>query len=148
MTGSIWLHSDRLSVEVRPDKGADITSITDRATGIDILFHAPWDRPDLTTAPTTGDSQFDWLARYGGGWQQLIPNAGAARVVEGVERGYHGEAAIVPWSIQTADDAHAALTIDLASAPLRLTRSVQLDRETVRIADSIHNTSDESVAVM
>lgn len=75
MTSSLWLHTDRLSVEVRPDKGADITSITERATGIDILFRTPWGRRDLAGAPVTGDSRTDWLARYGGGWQQLVPHA-------------------------------------------------------------------------
>ena len=36
------LSSSVLSVVVVPDKGADIYSITDLATGIDVLFKTPW----------------------------------------------------------------------------------------------------------
>ncbi|HEY3481279.1 MAG TPA: aldose 1-epimerase, partial [Streptomyces sp.] len=148
MTCSLWLHSDRLSVEVRPDKGADITSITERATGIDVLFRTPWGRRDLAGAPVTGDSRVDWLARYGGGWQQLVPHAGDERSVDGVRRGYHGEAAIVAWSVVDADVSQARLTTQLITAPLQLTRTLQLDGPALRVRDTILNTAEEPVPVM
>lgn len=147
-TGSLWLHNDQLSVEVRPDKGADITSITDRATGIDVLCRFPWGRRDLAGTSPTGDSQVDWLARYGGGWQQLVPNAGAPRVVDGVQRGYHGEAAVVAWSLEAADDTQASMAVDLVTAPLQLTRSVHVEGAALRVSDTIYNNSDEPIAVM
>lgn len=148
MTSSLWLHTDRLSVEVRPDKGADITSITERATGIDILFRTPWGRRDLAGAPVTGDSRTDWLARYGGGWQQLVPHAGPERSIDGVRRGYHGEAAIVSWSVVDADNSRAQLATQLITAPLRLTRTLHLDGPALRVRDTVHNTAEEPVSVM
>ncbi len=148
MAGSLWLNNDRLSVEVRPGKGADITSITERASGIDVLFHSPWGHRDPATTPATGDSQADWLALYGGGWQQLLPNAGAPRVVGGVHRGYHGEAAVVPWSVEAADGTRVRLTTDLATAPLHLTRTLRLDAAVLHVRDTVHNTAAEPVEVM
>lgn len=148
MAGSLWLRSEHLSIEVRPDKGGDITSIIDRASGIDVLFRAPWKRPSLATTPLIGDSQVDWLARYGGGWQQLIPNAGRARVVDGVTRGYHGEAAVIAWYVHSANDGQALLATDLLTAPLHLTRALWLDGDTLSITDSVENTSDDPVSVM
>ncbi|GAA2741051.1 aldose 1-epimerase [Kitasatospora cinereorecta] len=148
MTSSLWLHNDRLSVEIRPDKGADITSIVERRTVVDILWRTPWGRRDLAGAPVTGDSRADWLARYGGGWQQLVPNAGAERTVDGVRRGYHGEAAVVAWTPAVVDQTLTVLTTDLITAPLRLTRTLRLDGPTLHVRDTIHNTGDEPVPVM
>jgi Domain of unknown function (DUF4432) len=148
MPDSLWITSDQLLVEVRPGKGADITSITDRATGIDVLARAPWGRPDLATARSTGDSQLDWLARYGGGWQQLIPNAGAERVVGGVRRGYHGEAAIVGWEVLAADRDGAVMATDLITAPLHLTREVRVTGPALTVTQTIRNTCAEPLPVM
>lgn len=152
MTGDVvspdlWLSSDDLSVEVRPGKGADITSFVDRQSGIDVLFHASWDRPYLESAPTTGDSQVDWIARYGGGWQQLLPHAGAPGVVDGAERGYHGEAAVVAWTVLEATEARASMTVDLTSVPLRLIRTVRLDGTVLRVEDTVENLSDTHQSV-
>ncbi|MFJ9824716.1 aldose 1-epimerase [Streptomyces sp. NPDC101160] len=148
MTSSLWLHNDRLSVEIRPDKGADITSIVERDSTIDLLWRTPWGRRDLAGAPVTGDSQVDWLARYGGGWQQLVPNAGAERTVDGVRRGYHGEAAVVAWSVVSADEELILLTTDLITAPLRLTRTLRLDGAALHVRDTVRNTGDLPVPVM
>jgi galactose mutarotase-like enzyme len=145
---TMWLRNGVLAVEVRPEKGADITSIIDEPTGTETLFQSPWGRRDLAGAPVTGDSQVDWLARYGGGWQQLVPNAGAPREVDGVRRGYHGEAAVVSWAVRTADEHHLLVETDLITAPLHLTRSLTLDGPTLRVRDTVTNTSDEPVPVM
>lgn len=144
----MWLRSDRIEVEVRPEKGADIVAFVDRASGIDVLFRSPWGRRDLAGAPVTGDSAVDWLARYGGGWQQLVPNAGAERTVDGVRRGYHGEAAVVTWSVEEAGEASARLRTDLITAPLRLTRVLALSGDTLRVRDTVENTGVAPVPVM
>ncbi|MFI1092559.1 aldose 1-epimerase [Streptomyces sp. NPDC020917] len=144
----MWLRNEHLSVEVRPGKGADISSITEARSGVDILFRSPWGRRELAEAPTTGDSQVDWLARYGGGWQQLVPNAGAERAVGGVRRGYHGEAAVVGWAVDGAGKTFARMSTDLITAPLRLTRTLRLDGPALHVRDTVHNTSDEPAPVM
>lgn len=147
-TSPLVLRSGLLTVGVLPGKGADIVSLTDVATGIDVLFRSPWGRRDPTRLPSTSDSQLDWLARYQGGWQQLVPNAGAPRVVDGVLRGYHGEAAVVGWDVESADETSASLSVQLVTAPLRLTRSLRVDGASLLVTDTIHNESDDPVEVM
>ncbi|WP_432144081.1 DUF4432 family protein [Streptomyces sp. bgisy084] len=147
-TPPLILRSDQLTVGVLPGKGADIVSLVDTATGIDVLFRSPWGRRDPALLPSTRDSQLDWLARYPGGWQQLVPNAGAARVVDGVLRGYHGEAAVVGWEVESADESSAALGVQLVTAPLTLTRRLRVRGPSLLVTDTIHNDSAEPVDVM
>lgn len=148
MPAPLRIASDVLAVDVRPDKGADITAVIDVASGIDVLFHAPWGAPELASAPTTGDSHVDWLARYGGGWQQLVPNAGPERVVDGVRRGFHGEAAVVGWEVSSADPTRAAMSVDLVTAPLHLTRQLDVGGPTLQVTDTVTNTGTVALPVM
>jgi hypothetical protein len=138
----------QLEVVVLPANGADIYSIIDRATGIDVLFKSPWGWRDPATLETIGDSRRDWLARYPGGWQQLIPNAGAERECDGTHRGYHGEAAIVEWQVRAHARNAVRLTTGLHSAPLNLTRTLVLDGPTLHVHDTIANVGFEAVEVM
>lgn len=145
---ALVLRNDHLAVRVLADKGADIASIIDLRSGVEVLFQAPWGRRDVTRVPPTNDSKVDWLARYGGGWQQLVPNAGEAREVDGVLRGYHGEAAVAGWEIDSTDDVSATLSVRLITAPLLLTRSLRLDGATLHVRDAVHNESLDPVEVM
>ncbi|MEV0408849.1 aldose 1-epimerase [Actinoallomurus sp. NPDC050550] len=147
-TPSLVLRSDLLTVEVLPGKGADIVSFVDVASGVDVLFRSPWGRRDPARLPSTGDSRLDWLARYPGGWQQLVPNAGAPRVVDGVLRGYHGEAAVVGWDVESADQSRTSLSVQLVTAPLHLTRSLRLEGASLHVSDTVRNTSPDPVPVM
>ena len=144
----LTLRSDELEVTLLPGKGADIYSIVDRSTGIDVLFKSPWGWRDPRSLPGGTDSKVDWLARYPGGWQQLVPNAGEARVVDSVTRGFHGEAAVVPWTVLHGSDTAVRLTVDLTSAPLRLDRQVVLDGTSLSVTDAIRNLSPDPVEFM
>ncbi|HEX5113576.1 MAG TPA: aldose 1-epimerase [Pseudonocardiaceae bacterium] len=142
------LRSAELEVVLLPGKGADIYAVVDRSSGVDLLFKTPWGWRDPRSLPPFGDSQRDWLARYAGGWQVLIPNAGPARHVDGTLRGYHGEAAVVPWQVHAADDRCAELTVDLITAPLRVSRTVTVTGPELRIRETIENLSPDPVPLM
>lgn len=126
-----------------PACGGDIYSITDRATGVDVLFKTPWGWRDPALLPPSGTTQGDWLARYAGGWQVLLPNAGYERRGSGVVRGYHGEAAVVPWQAEKTSESSAVLTVDLLTAPLTVTRQVTLSGPVCRITETVLNNSAE-----
>lgn len=143
----LTLRSDQLVVDLLPRKGADLCSLVDRGTGIDVLWRTPWGWREFSSLPWTGDSQIDFLARYPGGWQQLVPNAGPARVQDGVRLSYHGEAAIVPWRVSERDDTRAVLDVELLTAPLHLTRRVAVDGPVLRLRDEIVNESPDPVEV-
>ena len=141
----ITLNSAQLTVDLLPDKGADVHSIVDRATGIDVLFKTPWG--GAKAAPPGANSEVGWLARYPGGWQQLLPNAGPARLQDGVELGYHGEAAVVPWTVVEAAPERARLVVELFTSPLRLERTVRVDGGRLSIQDVVRNLGPDPVGV-
>ncbi len=144
----IRLRSDEIDVVLLPAKGADIYSFTDRASGIDVLFKTPWGWRDPRSLPAAADSQADWPARYAGGWQILFPNAGPERTVDGVRRGFHGEAAVVPWTVLEQDAAGTRLTVNLTTAPVRLERTVTVSGPDLHVVDSVQNLSADPVAYM
>jgi hypothetical protein len=145
---TLVLRSPQLEVVVLPGKGADVYSVIDRATGIDVLFRSPWGWRDPATVPPMGESQADWLARYPGGWQLLVPNAGPEREYDGVLRGFHGEAALIAWNVDECTTGTARLSTDLATAPLHLERELVADGPDLAVVTSIRNTSPRSVPVM
>ena len=143
----VVLSSSALSVAVLPGNGADIYSITDRATGIDVLFKTPWGWREPSDVAAAGDSRQRWLSCYAGGWQQLVPNAGDPRTRNGVLQGYHGEAAIVPWRTTGQNDDSLSLSVELLTSPLRLERSVTVSGGNVFLTSSITNLSAVPVPV-
>jgi hypothetical protein len=145
---TLVLRSPQLEVVVLPGKGADVYSVIDRATGTDVLFKSPWGWRDPGTVPPMGNSQADWLARYPGGWQLLVPNAGPEREYDGVLRGFHGEAALIAWNVDESTTDMARLSTDLATAPLHLERELVADGPDLQVVTSIRNTSPVSVPVM
>jgi hypothetical protein len=143
------LASDQLEVVVTPAKGCDIVGLIDRASGIDLLFKPPW-RARGGAAPGThhATSASQWLERYAGGWQVLLPNGGTASVEHGVEWGFHGEACLVPWEVEAHDATSATLSTDLFRAPLSIERVLEVDGPVLRIEETVTNTSPDSIEVM
>lgn len=141
------LSSADLEIAVLPGKGADIYSIIDRATGIDVLFKTPWGWRGTERLGAPADSQQLWLTRYPGGWQQLVPHAGAAREVNGVVRGFHGEAALIAWDVIEHGPTRMRLAVDLTTAPLRLERTLEVAGPVLSVRDRIANLSPVALPV-
>lgn len=142
------LRSAEVEVVLLPDKGADIYSWTDRASGVDVLFKTPWGLPPAEPG-ATGDSQTAWLERYPGGWQVLCPNGGAESVAPGgVRWGFHGEACLVPWEVVDLGPNSVELTVRLHRAPLRLRRRLTLVDRLLTVEESLTNTSPDPVELM
>lgn len=84
------IRAGQLVVDVNEDLGGEITRVRYR----DDLLLASYDWPSpigVTRSATYGDAKLDWLSEYRGGWQLLVPNAGAACEVSGVPLPFHGE---------------------------------------------------------
>jgi len=112
------LSNDCLRVVLLPGKGCDILSVVEQVTGIDILFKTPWSESIIPSGVLGADSTVNWLSQYRGGWQLLCPNAGSPRVANGTTRGYHGEAALLPWRVLDHSSLEARLAVDLLGAAL------------------------------
>ena len=142
---TIILASDELEVQITPERGADIRQIVDRASGMKFLAEAPTSPGHPGLVP--GDSKVHWLNGYPGGWQFLCPNADDARVHDGVEQGYHGEAALVDWEPSRLSASSCDFETTLITAPLLLHRHVDVSGNVVEVTDSVSNLSPRQVMV-
>jgi hypothetical protein len=151
---ALRLANDRIDVVVIPAKGAEIWSVTDRRTGIDVLWKAPWElRPHALSSATAGASQTAWLDHYAGGWQVLFPNGGDAVTYRGADLGFHGEASVAPWTatlVPTPSGAALELSVDLRRSPFRMQRRMELGfgASTVRCTESITNLGADRLPYM
>lgn len=140
---AVRLVTDQLSVDVLPANGGDVYSVVDRATGIDLLWKAPWGTglsPDASS--TSGDR---WLTRTWGGWQLLLPNTGDEAQEGGHVWGFHGEAGLRAWTVNAAATDELDLQVDLETAPLDVRRLYRLDGPMLSVTTTVRNRSDEPV---
>ncbi len=140
------LESDRLSVTLLPNKGCDLYAITDRRTGVDVLFKSPW---GLRTPPFHGTTSMErWIEAYPGGWQLLLPNGGDECTHDGARFGYHGEAAVVAWQVEERGASHATLSVALTTAPLSVRREIVVEGPVLRVSETVTNHSPDPFACM
>lgn len=132
-------------VEVDDRLGGEITAI--RFDGLEVLAFYDWTSPVRASHSVGyGDPKLDWLSEYRGGWQLLVPNAGAACVVDGVPLPFHGE-----WSRTRATVTERASDRVVMSAgtrlPLVVEREVRVaaDPERVLVRTTVSNPSDRLV---
>jgi hypothetical protein len=132
-------------VELNESLGGEITRIRHR--GRDLLATYQWSAPvGVSQSSSYGDARLDWLSDYRGGWQLLIPNAGAACEVGGLPLPFHGE-----WSrTRVAVTERAANRIVMTAGtrlPLSVTREIRIETEPDRllIGTTVSNTSPEVV---
>jgi hypothetical protein len=134
------LDNDVLRVVVLPGKGGEIWELRHVPTDAQLLWHAPWElRPGPHVEP--GSEFDDW---YAGGWQDLLPNGDTACEVDGVRHSFHGESWALPWSC-AAHDGTLELSASLTTVPLRVTKTLSLDRATLRIEERVDNEGDRPV---
>lgn len=142
---TIVVRSDELEVEIVPERGADIRQIIDRTSGMKFLAESPTSPGHPGIVP--GNSMMHWLNGYPGGWQFLCPNADDARLHDGVEQGYHGEAALVEWMPSQQSESSCDFETTLITAPLTLHRRVTVSGNLVEVTDSVTNLAPREVSV-
>lgn len=149
-TESVVLSNGAIEVTVLVGKGADIISITDRASGVDPLWKARWGHHHINSALTQESSASAWLASCAGGWNVLFPGGGAESTVAGAIQPMHGEASIIPWSVEalgvTDDGPAVTVRTHLTRSPFRLDRTVRLvgDTSEVVVVDTAVNEGGEA----
>lgn len=140
----VRLSSADISVDVLPGKGGDILAVRDIASSVNVLWTTPWGLRSKGAVPTAGDSLTTFIENYPGGWQTLFPNGGTATDEQGVQLGFHGEAAVVPWDWEeVAADSGVAVVLRtcLVRSPFRLERRVEVVGSSVTVTESFTNES-------
>ena len=137
----ITASNHELVVTIDPSLGGEIRQIA--FGGDPLLAFGDWDSPvAVSRSSTYGDAKLDWLSEYQGGWQLLVPNAGATCVVDGVPLPFHGE-----WSrtrVDVRDCSPARVTMRSGTRlPFVVERTIEvLDGPTrVRVTTTIENVS-------
>jgi galactose mutarotase-like enzyme len=128
---TVRLAGDALEVALRPDRGAEISSLVHRPTGTELLFRAPWGARDGA----------GFLDRYEGGWQELFPSVGDETTYRGRTIPFHGEVAILPWECVAAGD-ELRCSVDCRATPLRLERTMRLVDSSLVLDEEVTNVGD------
>lgn len=137
----ITLRSGDLVATIDETMGGELRQI--ELDGTPLLAAYDWDAPvPAARSRTYGDLRLDWLSEYRGGWQFLVPNAGAECIVDDVPLPFHGE-----WSRTTVEiDAVSTSEISMRAGtrmPFVVQRTVALidDPGRVSITTTIENVS-------
>jgi galactose mutarotase-like enzyme len=140
------LANEHLRVEVLTGKGADVRTIRDARTDVNVLFEAPHEWYGLERSGVgVSDRDFEFLDRYPGGWQDVLPVAGEGTDAGGAPFAQHGESSIVPWEATVVDDgperAAVSFAVDLSRYPFRIERELSLTagEPTLRVDETVHN---------
>lgn len=139
------IRSGSFLVEIDERLGGEITRV--RHDGHELLAVYDWRSPIGANRSTSyGDPKLDWLSEYRGGWQLLVPNAGAACVADGVPLPFHGE-----WSrTQVTVTERAVDRVVMVAGtrlPLVVEREVRVAAEPDRllVRTTVSNPSDRAV---
>jgi hypothetical protein len=135
--GAVRLSSSDLFVDVLPANGADVYSILDRRTGVDLLWKAPW---GTSLQPHDAMTSRDrWLTQAWGGWQLLLPNTGDEATEGGNTWGFHGEAGVRAWTVTSAGRDELELELELETAPLAIRRVYRVLGPSLSVETSVQN---------
>ncbi|WP_369372454.1 hypothetical protein AB1046_03700 [Promicromonospora sp. Populi] len=126
--------------------GARVSSVLHTATGTEFLVRTPWADEEWSGTYLSDSSNKEWHRRYAGGWHTLVPHAGDARTLGGVEHPFHGEAAWRRWRVVEHDATSCTLEVVLRTTPFVVRRSVVATAVGVEVRQSITNQSDRDVA--
>ncbi len=143
----IVLTGETLRAVMLPGKGAEIISLVDRRSGVELLARLRPTPPDDGTIAASGNAFDRW---YAGGWQLMLPNGDRACLVDGVEHAFHGEAWARRWAVRSRAGNSVQVHTTLATLPLSVTRSVQVDpiEPVLRIETAVTNTGAVPVGVL
>lgn len=135
---AVSLSTDTIEVHITPERGADITRLIHRPSGINVFADSPTGKVTNNLA-AWGDSKTQWMNGYPGGWQLLVPNAGTEREWEGVVQGFHGEASLASWTVLSQTGDHCELETNLFTAPLHLHRTISVAGSCLTVTDRVTN---------
>lgn len=147
---TVFLENEQLRVTVLPGKGGDVLEFRDKATDVDMLWHAVhnWQPPTDRAVPSVDPTA--WHDTYPGGWQVNLPVAGYTEGFGDAPYGLHGESALLPFDYSTrqeADEVALSLEVDLVRYPFTIERELTLPANEPRliIEETITNTGGRSV---
>lgn len=105
--------------------------------GDELLAQTPWQ-------PKPFGEMMDesaWVESWSGGWQLLVPNAGAAAYQVVPNQGFHGNASISPWRATVVSE--QSCNLELFMDGWQVERQVTVDPDCIRVETHLRNVSEE-----
>jgi uncharacterized protein DUF4432 len=141
------VENELLRVGVLAGKGSDVFEFLYKPRDVDFVWLTArgFRPPELARSFIDG---------YGGGWQEILPNGGAASSNAGATFAQHDEVALLPWDYAIVEDAEERVVVQLsvtcAKAPLRLVKDIRLEAGSARleVAETLVNESPVPVQLM
>jgi len=143
----VVLESGWLRVVVDPLIGGTILSITHTGLGASVLGSTPWDALRVPYVSTSAVDEMAWLARYAGGWPLLFPNGGDGCTFEGVQHGFHGEASVAPWRVETGGSV-VRLGRRFFTVPVTMERELAIESDVLVVRETVRMTGAKPARVM
>ena len=141
------LEGGALRVVVDPLIGGTILSVTHTGLGASVLGRTPWDALRVPFVSTSPADEHAWLARYAGGWPLLFPNGGDGCTFEGVQHGFHGEASVAPWRIETGEGA-VRLVRRFFTVPVTMERTLAIEGDVLVVDETVRMEGARPVRAM
>jgi galactose mutarotase-like enzyme len=136
------LQNDHLRIEVLPNLGGKLSSISLAGSGGELL-----QAPLKPYAPRTATEPFD--EADGSGWDECLPSIGPCTVAYGTDKTAkiedHGDLWRLAWAVDEATDTLLSMHVEATTLPLRFERTLRLDGPTLHLDYSLTNTGDDEV---
>ena len=141
MTGTtpddpVVLEGGALRVVVDPLIGGIVLSIAHTGLGAEVMGRTPWDAVRVPYVSASPEDELGWLTRYAGGWPLLFPNGGAGCIFEDVQHGFHGEASLAPWQVETSDAA-LRLSRRFFTVPVTMERTLAIEDDVLVLDETV-----------
>ena len=146
------MENEHFRVVILLDKGSDIIEFLYKPLDVDFMWHSPlgYKKPfSFIESCARRDGPF--VDYYGGGWQDILPNAGGSCMHRGVEWGQHGETALIPWECEIEKEIPEEEIVHLSTKcyryPLKIDKWLILRQKEkiLTIKEKITNESEQSL---
>jgi hypothetical protein len=145
---AVVLENELIRVTVLTGRGCDITEFCYKPRDMDFTWLPPW------VLPSPADGAGSFFDTYSGGWQEILPNGGAACTYRGAALGQHAEVSALPWGAEiTADEpgeVAVTCTVRTRRLPLGLRKTLRLasGQPTLLVEEELINTGPADVEAM
>lgn len=151
---AIVLENELVRITVLTGRGADITEFCYKRTDMDFTWLPPRALPNPRDSAGLADGAGGFFDSYSGGWQEILPNGGAACGYRGAALAQHAEVAALPWDAEIIaddpDEVAVSCTVRTRRLPLALHKTLRLasGRPALVIAEELVNTAPAGVEAM
>jgi len=142
------MENHELRVVVLPGKGTDISELVYKPLNLNVLFRNSWGPRSPRLFPNVSPHSSTFRDYTGGGWSDILPNAGEPCEFRGARFGLHDETPLLTWSSrieeQSSEKVSARFLVGLNKYPLTVNKLMSLDADNrLTITETVENESQE-----